>query len=220
MKERIQMLIKEKTYSAVICVICLITVCILFFPISKKHTVTTDYSEYSSIEAICEYATLRCFYHNTIAQVSKPSGTTKLLNDVLFWPFSDLTKTGFKQYWQEYDGIIEVGIDASKIQINEPDANGVISIFVPDATILNVNADPDSFSKPITEQGLFTTITPNEKIEAYAKAQSTMQEEAENDSKILKKAKENAKLLLKQFIINICKEMNIDYSIKWISNPL
>ena len=214
-------MMKKIIPSIIVGILCAAIVAgILLFPIDKQTSGQLDLSEYSSVSAICELATLKSFYHNVAMYEKKPEGGEKFLNDVVFWPFGDFTKTGYKQYWMEYSGVVEAGIDAGQMQINNPDAKGVVEIYVPDAKVLNVSADEDSFSNPITEKGLFTTITTEEKTQAYATAQSTMRQEAENDQSLLSRARNNAKLLLKQYIVNTGKEMGIDYTVKWISTPL
>ena len=215
------MKIREYISSIIIGVVCAaIAVGILFIPNGKATSNRVDLSEYSSVSAICELATLKSYYHNVAMYEKKPGSGEKFVNDVLFWPFGGLTKTGYKQYWMEYSGIVEAGIEAGQIQINSPNAQGVVEVYVPDAKVLNVDADESSFSDPVSEKGLFTTITTEEKAQAYAAAQSSMLQEAENDQSLLTRAKNNAKALLKQYIITTGKEMGANYTVKWISNPL
>ena len=70
-----------------------------------------DVSEYSAVSDICELATLRSYYHNVAVYEEKPSGAVKVVSDILTWPFNNLLKTGYKQFWLEYSGIVEIGID-------------------------------------------------------------------------------------------------------------
>ena len=146
----------------------------------------------------------------------KPGG---FVNDVLFWPFGSYTKIGYKQFWLEYTGLVETGIDASQIQINGPNANNIVEVYIPDAQVFNVYADEASLTEPLSESGWFTTISGTEKMEAFASAQSAMRQEAENDQTLLRRAKENAKLLLERYIINTGKEMGIDFTVQWIEKP-
>ena len=203
-------------------VICLaIIALILFIPGKKQETKTFELSEYSSVSDICELATLRSYYHNVAVYEEKPEGAAKIITDILTWPFNELLKTGYKQFWLEYSGIVEIGIDlkADRILINNPDADGVVDIYVPDAKVLNVDADESSFSKPLDETGLFTVITAKERSDAYAAAQENMRQEAENDQALLRRAKNNAKILLERYIINLGKEMGVEYTVNWVDKP-
>jgi len=146
----------------------------------------------------------------------EPDGGDKFVNDYLFWPFGGYTKVGYKQFWLEYSGIVEIGIDASQIQITGPNAQGVVELFVPDAKVLSVYADESSLSEPLSENGWFTTISGKEKTEAFSTAQNAMRQEAENDQNLLRRAKENAKLLLERYIINTGKEMGLNFSVNWL----
>ena len=218
----IQMLIKKIPHEllGIIAVTVILLFAILLFPNSKTISKKVDLTEYSSINSICELASVRAFYHNVVMLEEEPSGRDKFFNDVVVWPFGGLVKTGYKQLWLEYNGIVEAGIDAQLVQVNSPNAEGVVEVFIPDATILNVEADDSSFSDPITEKGLFTSITGEEESEAFNKAQDAMQQEAENDQDLLIRAKNNAKLILEKYIINTGKEMGKDYSVKWLDEPL
>lgn len=202
--------------------ICLaILALVLFIPGKKKEDKTFELSEYSSVSEICELATLRSYYHNVAVYEEKPEGAAKVISDILTWPFNELLKTGYKQFWLEYSGIVEIGIDlkADKILINNPDAGGTVDIYVPDAKVLNVDADQSSFSKPLDETGLFTSITAKERSDAYAAAQENMRQEAENDQALLRRAKNNAKILLERYIVNLGREMGVEYTVNWVDNP-
>lgn len=207
--------------SILIGLFCLVVaLVILVFPIEKKKVTPIDLSEESTVTDICELATLKSFYHNVVVYEEEPSGLVKTISTVLLWPFDGLAKTGYKQFWLEYSGIVETGIDASQIQISGPNADGIVEVYVPDAKVLSVYEDEDSFSEPLTEEGLFTTITKEEEVKAFGKAQIAMQEEAENDQSQLNRAKTNAKILLEQYITNTGKVIGMDYTVKWVNDPI
>ena len=189
---------------------------ILLFPNIKQELKPTDLSDYSSVSAICELATLKSFYHNVAVYEEEPGNAAKVVN-VLLWPF--YSKTGYKQFWIEYSGIVETGIDAGQIQINTPNSEGIVEVYVPDAKVLSVDADEESLSMPVTEEGLFAEISAKDQAEAYSAAQSSMRQEAENDQTMLLRAKNNAKLLLERYILNTGRDIGIDYSVKWIDKP-
>lgn len=213
------MILKRYMPSIAVGIICsIMVICILTFPHSNEST-KISISEYSSIKNICELATLRSYYHNVAMYEKEPDGSNKFVNDVLFWPFGEYTKVGYKQFWLEYSGIVEAGIDASQIKITEPDTQGVVEVFIPEAKILSVHADDNSLTEPLSENGWFTTISGKEKVEAFSAAQSAMRQEAENDQPLLKRAKENAKLLLERYIIETGNEIGLNLSVKWVEVP-
>ena len=220
---KISFLMKKKKLMTVISgLVCLVLFfVILFVPVRKKETKPVNLSEYSSVNDIYELATLRSYYHNVAVYEEKPEGAAKVISDILTWPFNQLLKTGYKQFWLEYSGIVEIGIDQNKdkIHISDPDASGVVDLYIPDAKVLSIDADESSFSDPLDEKGLFTTITAKERLIAYAAAQDKMRQEAENDLALLRRAKNNAKILIERYIINLGKEMGVDYSINWSENP-
>lgn len=173
---------------------------------SKKKEETIQ-PEFSAVNQICELATLKCYYHDVAEYEKQPDG---FLPNLFF-------KYGYKKFWIEYDGIIEVGIDASNVKVNEPDANGLVKIYVPEAKILNVDADLDSMKKPVSDTGIFTDITANEESEAFSKAQATMKDNAQNDTNILKQAHDNARELLKQYVIRVGEQTGQTFTVEWIS---
>ena len=213
--------IRRYVPSIVAGVLCLAAVAgILLFPLNGKDAGTARFSESASVSTICELATLKSYYHNVAMFEEKPEGFNQVLNDVLLWPFGGYTKIGYKQFWLEYSGIVETGIDASQIRMNGPDAKGIVEVYVPEARIINVYADESSLTEPLSENGWFTGISGKEKADAFAKAQSAMREEAENDRALLRRAKENAKMLLEQYIVNTGREIGAEYTVQWLDSPV
>lgn len=209
--------IKGMLPSVIIGIICFaIVIGVLIIPVKKKSPIKKDLSEYSSINAICELATLKSFYHNVAVYEEGPDTGASIVNTLL-WPF--YTKAGYKQFWVEYTGIVESGVDAGQIRISSPNAEGVVEVFLPEAKVLNIDADDKSLSNPITEEGMFAEISGEDQVKAYSAAQSSMRQEAENDTSMLTRARNNAKLLLERYIIDTGKMMGVDYSVRWIDTP-
>ena len=208
---------KNNHSNFIISVICAaVAIGIIYYPGKHQEAKQIDLSEYSSVSAICELATLKSFYHNVAVYEEEPGTGANIVN-ILLWPFYN--KTGYKQFWIEYSGIVETGINAGEIQINSPNAEGIVEVYVPDAKVLSVDADEESLSIPVTEEGLFAEISGKDQAQAYSAAQSAMRQEAENDQSMLMRAKSNAKVLLERYIVNTGKEMGQDYSVKWIDSP-
>lgn len=192
-------------------VIVLLLVCVgagvYFF--NNRVEKKTEKAEFPVVNKICELATLRCYYHDVAEYEKQPNGF-----------FSELFKYGYKKFWIEYSGIVDVGIDAGQVQVNTPDKNGVVKVYVPEAKILNIKADPESMSEPVADTGIFTSITTAEKAEAFSQAQITMKSNAESDSNILAQAHDNAKELLKQYIIRVGKQTGNNYTVEWMDEPV
>jgi hypothetical protein len=176
------------------------------FPEKKKEDDTVDFS---GVAKICELSTLRCYYHNVAELEKQPDG----LFQRGWFHF------GYKKLWLEYTGTIEVGIDVDQVQVNDPDENNIVHVYVPDARITTVSADADSMSDPITDTGKFTEITVDDKTNAFTEAQKDMQAEAEADTSILNRAKNNAKKLIEQYIINVGEQIGETYTVEWLDEP-
>ena len=161
--------------------------------------------DFSGYEKIAELATLECTFHN-VAEIYN-DGT-----DILFG-----INVGYKKAWFEYDGTLNLGIDVSKVKIEGPDANGVVTITIPDAQVLGLpDADESTFSDIYEDTGFLTSIETVDQSEAYQKAQAEMKESAENNSMLMSQAKERAKTLLGQYVQNVGQSVGQEYEIKFV----
>lgn len=176
------------------------------FTKSQKENEIVDFS---GVNKICELSTLRCYYHNVAELRKEPDGIFKY----------GLFNYGFKKLWIEYTGIVEVGIDVDQVQVYEPDEKNEVYVYVPEARIITVSADSDSMSEPITDTGMFTEISTDDQNLAFVQAQNDMQEKAAADSSVLNKAKNNAKKLIEQYIINVGDQIGEVYTVKWLNEP-
>ncbi|MFR8248238.1 MAG: DUF4230 domain-containing protein [Lachnospiraceae bacterium] len=151
-----------------------------------KETQTADFS---GVTSVCELATLKCYYHNVAKAETEASGI-----------FAKWLKTGYKKIWTEYSGIIEYGIDISQVTVSEPDKNGVVTVTMPDAQVLNVDVDEDSLGTPLTDTGFLTSVTTEEKTTTLAGAQEAMEQQAKENTEMLSQAKARAKTLIEEYI--------------------
>ena len=174
------------------------------FKKGEKPLISQDEFAASSISRICELATLKCYYHD-VAEYKKESGG-------LFNFFHH----GYKKFWIEYDGVVEAGVDASQVELSAPDENGIVKIYVPEAKILNIEADPDSMNDAIADTGVFTSITATDRAEAFSTAQADMKKGAESDSNLLRQAQMNAKELLKQYVTSVGEQIGQHYAVRWV----
>ena len=166
-----------------------------------KETQTGDFS---GVTSVCELATLKCYYHNVAKAETEASGI-----------FAKWLKTGYKKIWTEYSGIIEYGIDISQVTVSEPDKNGVVTVTMPDAQVLNVDVDEDSLGTPLTDTGFLTSVTTEEKTTTLAGAQEAMEQQAKENTEMLSQAKARAKTLIEEYIKNVGESIGEEYTVEW-----
>lgn len=198
-----------RQYYAVGIMIVLLVVAFVIALIPKKENEQIQEIKFSSVEKICELATLRCYYHNVAEEEKQPDGLFKY----------GLFKYGYKKIWLEYDGIIEVGVDVAEVDISDP-VDNIVMIYVPEAKIMGANADKESMGELISDKGVFTTITGEDQANMFALAQESMKENAANDTVILYQARNNAKKLLEEYVINLGEQMGMRLTVKWSDEPL
>ena len=166
-----------------------------------KETQTADFS---GVTSVCELATLKCYYHNVAKAETEASGI-----------FAKWLKTGYKKIWTEYSGIIEYGIDISQVTVSEPDKNGVVTVTMPDAQVLNVDVDEESLGTPLTDTGFLTSVTTEEKTTTLAGAQEAMEQQAKENTEMLSQAKARAKTLIEEYIKNVGESIGEEYMVEW-----
>lgn len=166
-----------------------------------KETQTADFS---GVTSVCELATLKCYFHNVAKAETEASGI-----------FAKWLKTGYKKIWTEYSGIIEYGIDISQVTVSEPDKNGVVTVTMPDAQVLNVDVDEDSLGTPLTDTGFLTSVTTEEKTTTLAGAQEAMEQQAKENTEMLSQAKARAKTLIEEYIKNVGESIGEEYTVEW-----
>lgn len=210
--------IKNNIWTIVIGLLCVAAVVVMMaLPIGTEDSNAIRFSDYSAVSAIGKLATLRSYYHNVVIY-EKQEGAD--IGDVLLWPLNVIFKKGYKQFWMEYDGIAEFGVDLKKdnIRIYDPDDN-IVDIYVPDASVLRIGADETTLSEPLDETGLFTSITVKERFDALAASQSEMEQNAREDQALLGRAKNNVKMLLEKYVSNLGDLMGTHYTIHWLDSP-
>ena len=192
----------------IICVVLAIVFLVIthFMPQEKK----TDIVEFSAIDKICELATMRCYFHNVGEWQVDPDGIFQ----------HGLFKYGYKKLWIEYTGTAKVGIDANKVIIENPNENGVVRIFVPEAKVLDVDVVMNSEEDlvPIMESGVFTTITTEEQSKLLAEEQKNMEEKISQDASTLNQARKKAKIILENYVKNIGNMLGQSYTVEWMES--
>lgn len=186
-------------------IVCLLVISMLCIGgCGDKNQKKEEEADFSAISSVCELATLKCYYHNVAKSETEASGLFKWLGK------------GYKKIWTEYSGIVELGIDVSKVFVEKPTADGVVKVTIPDAEILSVDLDEDSMSEPLTDTGFMTKITKEEETEALAEAQNHMEETAKENGNLLNQAKERAKSLIEGYVKNVGEQIGKEYTVEWV----
>lgn len=152
--------------------------------------------------SICELATLKCYYHNVASYYEKDAEGT------LFWKKD-------KHFWIEYDGYVEAGIDGTKLSLVVDDSAGVVTITIPEATILT---DPQVDSQSLTSDSYYVdstsaAITQEDETKAFKKAQEALREQAEGDTTLLSQAQANAQTVLQKYVDSVGEQLGKKYDV-------
>ena len=170
----------------------------------KTTSIDLQISE-SSIQRICELATLDCYYHN-VSEWRKPASIT----------------SGTKKLWIEYDGIVRAGVNADRLRLSDPDSDNTIIVTIPDATILSMDLDEESIYE-IDSSGplwgflpIYESVNTEERKEALADAQEDMMASASKNRMILEEARERAKMIIEKNIIAIGEASGKNYKVRFV----
>lgn len=185
-------------------ILCLLVISMLCLTGCADKKGEKKEADFSAIQSVCELATLKCYYHNVAKSETEASGLFKWLG------------TGYKKIWTEYSGIVELGVDVSKVSVSKPSKDGVVKVTIPDAEILSVDLDEDSMGEPLTDTGFMTKITKEEETEALAEAQNHMEETANENGNLLNQAKERAKSLIEGYVKNVGEQIGKEYTVEWV----
>ena len=183
---------------------CLTLAAALSLSALSGYSKSSEAPDFSGYTEIAELATVECAFHN-VAEVYN-DGT-----DMLFG-----INVGYKKAWFEYDGTVQLGVDVSKVRIDGPDANNVVTITVPNAQVLGQpQADESTFSDIHSDTGLLTPITTVDQSIALEEAQKEMKEGAEANSTLMNGARERAKTLLSQYVTKIGDLKGVKYEVQF-----
>lgn len=108
-----------------------------------------------------------------------------------------LTKKSFLVKWS---GVISAGVDLSKCTVNVDEASKVITVCLPEATIIAHDPDNESFETLDEKSGLFNPITVDDVRKFDLDSEQAMIERA-TASSLLDKAEENAKIFIQQMLL-------------------
>ena len=184
-----------------VCLFIIFTMCITTASCSKDNTLKEIEPQASQMKSICELATMRCYYHN-VAKYTEENASGMLL-----W-------TKDRKFWVEYAGIVNIGIDTSKVKMEVKKDN--VNITIPQAQVLDCKVD----NATLTESS-FIVAKNSAKVEAehqtaaFKEAQAKIKEAASNDTALLSNAQQRAQKLLEDYVNNIGNCIGKKYKINW-----
>lgn len=154
------------------------------------------------IHAICELATIKCYYNN-VAQIDKKKDNIFQKN---------------RKMWIEYEGEAVLGIDMSKLEIK---INGdCVNITMPKAEILSIKPKKETLNDKSyvssADGFLFKNkITTEDQEAAITKGQTEMENVIKGNTALFTKAENKAKELIENYISKLGKITGKQYSITW-----
>lgn len=151
---------------------------------------------------ICELATMECYYHN-VARYSEEDA-----EGVLWWKKD-------KNFWIEYAGVVEIGIDASRVDIQVK--GEYVTITIPPAKVLGCRVDENTLSESsfiIAKDS--AKVEAKDQTEAFREAQTKMEQAASQDRTLLESARQRAQKLLEDYVNNIGESTGVTYTIEWV----
>lgn len=181
-------------------IISIILVLITLLSITACSTDKVDVKpELTQMRAICELATLECYYHNV----------AKFYEEGKNWWDKD------KHFWIEYDGVVRIGVDASLISITI-DENDTVTITIPQAKVLDCTVNSETLNKEsYIVDSKSAKITAEDETTAMQQAKEKMLETAKSDNALLINAQDRAKELLENYVDNIGICVGKQYTIIW-----
>ncbi len=161
-----------------------------------------------NIQKICELATLECYYHNVSDWGQDAYGIFGSLG------------YGKKKIWIEYDGIVYIGIRGEQVKVSEPDKDNVITVTIPEATVLGKDLDENTIQEitsDVTVMGLFTDrVNSDDRLKALAGAQEEMVKTANNNGALLNEARELAKVIIERNIVAAGEAGGKHYTVRFV----
>ena len=184
----------------IVMLILVLTMCVSCGKLNESSDEDAELKS-SQMKAICELATLECYYRN-VAKYNEDDAT-----GIWLWKKD-------RKFWVEYSGIVTFGIDASKMTLNLK--GNTASITIPKAKILSTKVD----SKSLTKESFYidndsADVMAENQTEAYKKAEKNMKEKASSDTTLLASAQQSAQSLIEDYVNNVGKAIGRKYQIDW-----
>ena len=102
-------------------------------------------------------------------------------------------------YLASYDGVIAAGLDFEKIRVEKDDEAKTVTVRLPKSEVKYLDIDPESFVLYSEKEGLCNRISVTDYNDSLIELEKTAEEKA-LERGILKRADENAKLVVSNFV--------------------
>lgn len=158
------------------------------------------------IRAICELTTVKAYYNN-VAKSVKDAGRKNWII-----PEKD------REFWIEYDGVAEIGIDMKKVTMKVKDET--VCVTMPDAEILRTyivreTFNEDSYKISADNWWNKNKITTEDQLGAVNKAQDEMKIKVAENIMLFERAENVAKETIKNYIKKIGEIAGVELNIEW-----
>lgn len=189
------------TKKNIIYVFCLIVIMLITACSLKEDQYENLSPEISQMRMISNLAVMECYYHN-VAKYREEDAEG-------FWIWKK-----DKHFWIEYSGVVEIGIDATQLNI---DVNGnKVKITIPEAKVLGTKIDEIALDEAIfIKDKKSAKITGIDEAKAFASAEEKMIDAASEDTVLLANAQQRVQKLLEEYVANIGRITGKEYSIEW-----
>lgn len=174
---------------------------IMLMSLTSCNNKAVEQPDLGQMRAICNLAVMDCYYHNVAKFFEEDA------SGILFWKKD-------KNFWLEYDGVVTLGIDASKISMKVKGQD--ITVTLPPAEVQECKVDSDSLTADsyiIYDNS--AKINADDEVLAIDKAQAELEKTAREDTGLLIQAQQQAQALIEDYIINIGKSTGVTYNIEW-----
>lgn len=119
-------------------------------------------------------------------------------------------------YVYSYDGEIKAGIDFNKVKVEKDDETKIVSIKCPKAKITNSLIDPDSFKCYEKKNNILNPLDPGTMSEGI-KDMLKAEEDKAVAGGLLTRAQDNAKIILEDFVRNMCESKDYKIEINFVA---
>ena len=151
------------------------------------------------IRAICELATLECYYNN-VAKIEKKADNIFQKNRTM---------------WIEYEGKATIGIKMSDVVINV--SGTTVNITMPSAEILSTDYTFKEDSYVASADGWLwpNKISTEDQQAGVIEGQEAMKDAILNNKGLFLKAEDRAKELIENYITKLGEAVGQEYTINW-----
>ena len=118
-------------------------------------------------------------------------------------------------YLASYDGVISAGLDFEKISVEKNDEERIITIRLPKSEVKYMQIDPESFVLYSEKEGLGNKISLSDYNDSLIELEKNAEKKAV-DRGILKRADDNAKLVISNFVNSLVDTS--DYMVRYIAD--